>query len=94
MLIDELKIHLKAGDGGNGVVRWRHEKGKELAGPGGGNGGKGGDVLPERFATLVVCCVIATSKNFRLAEAATVKILAGTARMAKICSWNCRLVRC
>ncbi|TSC67452.1 MAG: GTPase ObgE [Parcubacteria group bacterium Gr01-1014_73] len=45
MLIDELKIHLKAGDGGNGVVRWRHEKGKELAGPGGGNGGKGGDVF-------------------------------------------------
>ena len=45
MLIDELKIHLKAGNGGAGVVRWRHEKGKELAGPGGGNGGKGGDVL-------------------------------------------------
>lgn len=45
MLIDELKIHLKAGNGGNGVVRWRHEKGKELAGPGGGNGGKGGDVF-------------------------------------------------
>mgnify|MGYP001599530215 CR=1 FL=1 len=45
MLIDELKIHLKAGNGGAGVVRWRHEKGKELAGPGGGNGGKGGDVF-------------------------------------------------
>ena len=27
------------------MVRWRHEKGKELAGPGGGNGGKGGDVF-------------------------------------------------
>ena len=45
MLIDELKIHLKAGNGGAGVVRWRHEKGRELAGPGGGNGGKGGDVF-------------------------------------------------
>lgn len=45
MLIDELKIHLKAGNGGGGVERWRHEKGKELAGPGGGNGGKGGDVF-------------------------------------------------
>ena len=45
MLIDELKIHLKAGNGGGGVVRWRHEKGRELAGPGGGNGGKGGDVF-------------------------------------------------
>lgn len=43
--IDEIKIHLKAGDGGNGVVRWRHEKGKEFSGPSGGNGGKGGDVF-------------------------------------------------
>jgi GTP-binding protein len=43
-LIDELKIHIKAGKGGDGVTRWRHEKGIELAGPAGGNGGKGGDV--------------------------------------------------
>jgi GTP-binding protein len=42
--IDELKIHIKAGTGGDGVVRWRHEKGIEKAGPAGGNGGKGGDV--------------------------------------------------
>lgn len=42
--IDEIRIHLKAGDGGNGVVRWLHEKGKEFMGPAGGNGGKGGDV--------------------------------------------------
>jgi len=44
MFIDEITLHLKAGHGGNGVVRWRHEKGKELGGPSGGNGGKGGDV--------------------------------------------------
>ena len=42
--IDELNIHIKAGNGGEGVVRWRHEKGIERAGPAGGNGGKGGDV--------------------------------------------------
>ena len=42
--IDELKIHLKAGRGGNGVVRWLREKGKPWGGPNGGNGGKGGDV--------------------------------------------------
>jgi len=42
--IDELKIHLKAGTGGNGVVRWLHLKGKEYSGPAGGNGGAGGDV--------------------------------------------------
>lgn len=45
MLIDELKIHIKAGSGGNGVVRWRHEKGKEFAGPSGGNGGRGASVF-------------------------------------------------
>jgi GTPase len=44
MFIDELNLHLEAGRGGDGVVRWRHEKGKEFGGPSGGNGGKGGDV--------------------------------------------------
>src|SRR3989338_232299 len=44
MLIDDISLHLKAGRGGNGVVRWRHEKGKDKGGPSGGNGGKGGDV--------------------------------------------------
>jgi GTP-binding protein len=42
--IDELKIHLSAGRGGNGVVRWLHEKGREFGGPAGGNGGRGGNV--------------------------------------------------
>lgn len=42
--IDEIEFHAKAGNGGGGVVRWRHEKGKEFSGPGGGNGGPGGDV--------------------------------------------------
>ena len=44
MFVDELTIYGKAGDGGNGVVRWRHEKFRPLAGPAGGNGGNGGDV--------------------------------------------------
>jgi len=44
MFIDELTLYLKAGRGGDGVVRWRHEKGKDHAGPSGGNGGKGGDI--------------------------------------------------
>lgn len=44
MFVDELKIYAKAGDGGNGVVRWRHEKFRPKAGPAGGNGGNGGDV--------------------------------------------------
>lgn len=44
MFIDELTIYAKAGNGGDGVVRWRHEKFRPKAGPAGGNGGNGGDV--------------------------------------------------
>ncbi|MBI5400914.1 MAG: GTPase ObgE [Candidatus Yonathbacteria bacterium] len=43
--IDEMTMHMKAGNGGNGVMRLKHEKGKEFAGPSGGDGGKGGDVI-------------------------------------------------
>lgn len=43
-LVDEIILHLKAGNGGNGIVSWLHEKGKEFMGPAGGDGGKGGDV--------------------------------------------------
>jgi GTP-binding protein len=43
--IDELNITAIAGHGGNGVVRWRHEKAKEFSGAAGGNGGKGGDII-------------------------------------------------
>lgn len=42
--VDELTLHMKAGKGGNGVVRWLHEKFKEFSGPSGGNGGRGGSV--------------------------------------------------
>lgn len=42
--VDELKVSIQAGAGGDGVVRWLHEKGREFMGPAGGNGGKGGDV--------------------------------------------------
>ena len=38
--VDELKVYIEAGSGGNGVVRWLHEKGREFMGPAGGNGGK------------------------------------------------------
>ncbi len=42
--VDELTIHITAGKGGDGVMRLRHEKGKEFAGPSGGDGGRGGSV--------------------------------------------------
>lgn len=50
--IDDLTFHIKAGNGGNGVVRWLHERGKELAGPSGGNGGNGGNVYIKAIRNL------------------------------------------
>ena len=47
MFFDEAKIHVKAGDGGNGVVAFRREKYVPRGGPSGGNGGGGGDVILE-----------------------------------------------
>lgn len=44
MLIDHVKLKISAGKGGDGVVRWRKEKGIPFGGPAGGDGGKGGDV--------------------------------------------------
>ena len=44
MLIDHVTLKIEAGKGGDGVVRWRREKGIPFGGPAGGDGGKGGDV--------------------------------------------------
>lgn len=44
MFIDELTLNIWAGNGGDGIVSWKHEKGIDHAGPGGGDGGKGGSV--------------------------------------------------
>lgn len=45
MFVDQITIYAKAGDGGDGVTRWSHEKFKPMAGPAGGNGGRGGDII-------------------------------------------------
>ncbi|MFC6355526.1 GTPase ObgE [Luethyella okanaganae] len=43
--VDHVTLHLRAGHGGNGCVSVRREKFKPLAGPDGGNGGHGGDIV-------------------------------------------------
>lgn len=45
MFLDEVRIHVKAGDGGNGMITFRREKYVPFGGPAGGDGGRGGDVV-------------------------------------------------
>jgi GTP-binding protein len=57
--VDEVRIHVKAGDGGDGAIAWRREKFIPRGGPAGGDGGDGGDVI------LVVDPQLATLLDFR-----------------------------
>jgi len=59
MFIDQVKIFVKAGRGGDGAVSFRHEKGVPKGGPDGGHGGRGGNV------TLVAEAGLTTLSYFR-----------------------------
>ena len=43
--LDEAKVYIRSGDGGNGCVSFRREKFIEFGGPNGGDGGRGCDVI-------------------------------------------------
>ncbi|MBT3282696.1 GTPase ObgE [bacterium] len=64
MFVDELTIHVKAGDGGNGVERWLHVKGKEFGGPSGGDGGRGGSVYAVATRNLNLLAKYRNKKQF------------------------------
>ena len=50
--LDEAKVYIRSGDGGNGCVSFRREKFIEFGGPNGGDGGNGGDVVAEAVEGL------------------------------------------
>jgi GTP-binding protein len=64
MFIDEITLTAAAGNGGNGVVRWRQEKFKPKAGPAGGDGGRGGDVYVRAVRDHAILARYSGDKHF------------------------------
>jgi len=65
MFIDELTVEIHSGKGGDGIVSWMHFKGIDHAGPGGGNGGKGGDVYLRGVRDIALLYKYRFIKDFR-----------------------------
>jgi GTP-binding protein len=65
MFIDEIKFHAKAGRGGDGVVRWRHEKFIDKGGPNGGDGGRGGSIYAVAVQDIHILSKYKHKKEFK-----------------------------
>ena len=63
--VDEARIHVKAGDGGNGCVSFRRERFIPRGGPDGGDGGKGGDVILQADVQLSTLLDFTHPRQFR-----------------------------
>ena len=63
--LDQAKIYVKSGDGGDGVIAFRREKFMEFGGPDGGNGGRGGDIIFEAMQNLNTLIDFRYTQHFR-----------------------------
>ncbi len=63
--LDQCKIYVRSGDGGDGVIGFRREKYIEYGGPDGGNGGRGGDIIFESQANLNTLIDFRYTQHFR-----------------------------
>ena len=63
--LDQAKIYLKSGDGGDGTASFRREKYIEFGGPNGGDGGRGGDIVIEAVANLNTLIDYRYQQHFR-----------------------------
>jgi len=64
MLIDEVKLKIKAGDGGNGIVHFYRDRHRPKGGPDGGNGGDGGSVYFEAVSDIMALKRFRYEKKF------------------------------
>lgn len=64
MFIDQAKIYVKSGTGGDGVVHFRREKYVPRGGPDGGDGGRGGDVIMQVVSTMNTLSAFRYSPRF------------------------------
>jgi GTP-binding protein len=65
VFIDEARIFIASGNGGNGIVHFRREKFVPRGGPDGGDGGKGGDVILEVRETLNTLSHFRSQRHFK-----------------------------
>jgi GTP-binding protein len=63
--VDEARIHVMAGNGGNGCLSFRRERFIPKGGPDGGDGGKGGDVILQADAQLATLLDFSYPQQFR-----------------------------
>lgn len=70
MFLDEVKIHVASGRGGDGVVHFRHEKYVPRGGPDGGDGGRGGDVVLQVDPKLSSLSPFRRKRHFRADDGA------------------------
>ena len=63
--LDEVKIYVRSGDGGNGCLSFRREKFSEYGGPDGGDGGRGGDIILEAVDNLNTLIDYRYQQHFR-----------------------------
>ena len=82
--IDEIKIYAKAGRGGDGVVRFRHEKNREFAGPSGGDGGRGGSIYALAERNVHLLAQYRGRKNSLQSAEKTARVTVYTEGVAKI----------
>lgn len=84
MFVDQVKIFLKAGDGGNGITAYRREKYVPFGGPAGGDGGRGASVIFEVDEGLRTLMDFRFQRHFKAKKVKTDKAVICMVKMLKI----------